>query len=545
MKASSTSPAPDAVPIRSAVWVELATLAGLCAFLFFFGLGSVGLIGADEPRYPQVAREMLARHDWITPVLDGIAWLEKPPLYYWGAMLSYRVLGVTDWASRVPTAAMATALLFAVYLFVRRFRPGSQLDAALIVGSSIGVVGFARAASTDMPLTATFTIAMLAWFTWLEIGKKLWLLVFYAFIALGTLAKGPVAPVLAALIIVVFAGLQKEWSLITRTLWWPGIVLFLGIALPWFVLVQVRNPQFLRVFILQHNLARYSTDAFRHRQPFWYFIPVIILGLLPWSLLAIAGAVRSLRDWLHSQTPEISDLQLFLFLWGLLPVLFFSISQSKLPGYVLPAVPAFGMLAANWIAQQSSAGEKPHFWLLALHSAISGMLLGGVLLVNYSLLHIKPGSLAAWVAGTAAALTFVAIMVSVRVSGVRLLRFVTLLPLVLGLGFVVRYAAPTIDSRLSARPVEREIATIETTRSTLAVFEVSRQLEFGLTFYRNQPVHRYERGEIPAGEHILVALAGSQTRVQERVAGRRVSRIGEYPPQKLEFYWVQAAARSH
>lgn len=503
------------------------------------------MIGADEPRYAQVAREMLARGDWVTPVLNGVAWLEKPPLYYWGAMLSYRIFGISDWAARVPTAMFASVMVFAVYVFMRRFRRGWQLDAALIVGSSVGVIGFARAASTDMPLTATFTIAMLAWFTWLQTGTRVWLAVFYFFLALGTLAKGPVALVLAGLLILAFAALQNEWRLILRTLWPPGVLLFLAMALPWYVLVQLRNPQFLRVFILEHNLARYGTDVFRHPQPFWYFVPVMLLGLLPWSVLVLAGALRAVRDWLESRDPEVSELQIFLLLWGLLPVLFFSISQSKLPGYVLPAVPAFGMLAANWIGEVSLSDRKPHFWLLALHSAISAFLLGSVLLVNYSLLHVKPSSPAAWTAGIVAMLAFAAMMFSVRTAGVRFLRFATLVPLVLGLAFVVRYASPTIDARLSARPVQREIASIETSRSVIAVLEVPRQLEFSLTFYRDQPVQRYERGEIPAGAHLLVARSGMQAKVQEKVSGRRVTRIGEFPSQKLDFYWIQAGGQAH
>ena len=136
-------------------------LAGFCGFLFFFGLAYFGLIGADEPRYAQVAREMLARHDWITPTLGGKPWLEKPPLYYWQAMLAYSIFGVSDWAARLPSAADATLMVIVIYLFLKSLRPGFQLDGALMTASAAGVIGFARAASTDMPLAAMFTIALL------------------------------------------------------------------------------------------------------------------------------------------------------------------------------------------------------------------------------------------------------------------------------------------------------------------------------------------------------------------------------------------------
>jgi hypothetical protein len=186
-------------------------LAGFCGFLFFFGLAYFGLLGADEPRYAQVAREMLARHDWITPTLGGKPWLEKPALYYWQAMLAYSVFGVSDWAARLPSALDATLMVVAVYLFLRRFRPGFQLDGALMTASASGVIGFARAASTDMPLAATFTIAMLAWYAWYESAGKRYLAMSYIFLGLAMLAKGPVAPFLAAVIVIVFATAKGDY----------------------------------------------------------------------------------------------------------------------------------------------------------------------------------------------------------------------------------------------------------------------------------------------------------------------------------------------
>src|SRR5581483_6657325 len=151
--------------------------------------------------YAQVAREMLARGEWITPYLYGRPWLEKPALYYWEAMLAYKVFGVHDWTARLPSAVSATALVTAVYVFFRRFRPDGELDAALITASAVGTIGFARGASTAMPLAAPFGIAMLAWFYWRESGSRRGLLIFYFFLALATLAKGPVTIVLATLII--------------------------------------------------------------------------------------------------------------------------------------------------------------------------------------------------------------------------------------------------------------------------------------------------------------------------------------------------------
>ena len=141
---------------------DTLALIAFCGFLFLLGLQIVGLVGADEPRYAQVAREMLARHDWVTPVLYGHPWLEKPPLYYWCAMIAYKGAGgVSDSAARLPTAVLSSLMIFFIYVWSRRFRPGMQLDAALITASAAIVVGFGRSASTDMPLTVMFTVAML------------------------------------------------------------------------------------------------------------------------------------------------------------------------------------------------------------------------------------------------------------------------------------------------------------------------------------------------------------------------------------------------
>src|SRR5207245_1039657 len=166
---------------RSRLLTVWLLLAGFCGFLFFFGLAHVGLVGADEPRYAQIAREMLVRHDWITPTLGGQPWLEKPPLYYWQAMLAYHIFGVSDVAARIPSACNATLLVIAIYLFFRKFRRGVEVDAALITASCASVIGYARAASMDMALAAAFAIAMLAWWGWRETGQRKYLVAFYIF----------------------------------------------------------------------------------------------------------------------------------------------------------------------------------------------------------------------------------------------------------------------------------------------------------------------------------------------------------------------------
>lgn len=523
-------------------------LAGFCAFLFFYGLAQFGLIGADEPRYAQVAREMLERRDWITPTLGGQPWLEKPPLYYWQAIVAYKIFGVSDFAARLPAAFDATLLVLAIYFFLRRIRPGSELDGALIVASSAAIVGYARAASTDMPLAATFSIAMLAWWLWREKGRTLSLLFFYVFVALGALSKGPVAPFLALLIIASYAAITREWKIIFKTLSFPGILLFCIVALPWYWLVQIRNPQFFREFIIEQNLGRFSHNLYHHTQPFWYYLPVAALAMVPWIVFVTAACTQVAqksrrRNQAAAQTDFPFHLNLFASCWLTVPIIFFSLSQSKLPGYVLPAIPAGGVLLANYLLERRQEDEKPTArWLIILHSFVAaGVVLPALLIAYIVLRHRLPGGKPMLVALLVVFVLCVAMALTLAgKSGLRLFRFVTLIPVVLAVAAVLKLGALPLDQMLSARPLAKEIAAIETDKLPLAIYHVPRELEYGLTFYRNQLTINYAWGKIPGQEHLLVAPEDSQVEVAKLLIGRRVSFLGHYAPQHVDYFWIAA-----
>jgi 4-amino-4-deoxy-L-arabinose transferase-like glycosyltransferase len=529
-------------------------LAGFCAFLFFYGLAQFGLIGADEPRYAQVAHEMLERHDWITSTLGGQPWLEKPPLYYWQAMLAYAVFGVNDWAARLPSAVDATLLVLAMYFFLRRFRPGFEVDGALIAASCAGVTGYARAASTDMGLAASFAVGMLAWWGWRESGKKSYLAVFYFFMAVGTLAKGPVAPFLAALIIVAYAIAVREWWLILKSLWLPGVVLFCAVALPWYIAVQMRNPGFFQEFIIQHNLGRFSENLYHHTEPAWYYLPIAMLALVPWSLFVIVSFVQSVRRLWNDrrsgslETPDPkSQLGIFACCWLLIPVIFFSISQSKLPGYILPAIPAGSILLIEYLRQHLEENESAPVatWPAILHALLVSAPIIPALLIAYLLTqHRLPAGQPMFVALAIAFVLCAGVALTlVRKNGLRMVRFVTLIPVVLAVGAVLKLGAQPLDEILSARPLAREISTVEMHPLPLAVYHVRRELEYGLTFYRNHLTFNYDWGRVPQEEHLLVAPEGSQAAIEKLVPGRKVSYLGHYDAQHVDYFWVAAPSR--
>jgi 4-amino-4-deoxy-L-arabinose transferase-like glycosyltransferase len=525
--------------------VDWLLLIGFCAFLFFYGLSNFGLIGADEPRYAQIAREMLQRRDWVTPVLQGKPWLEKPPLYYWQAMLAYSLFGVSDCTARLPSAVDAALMVIAIYCFLRRFLSGAQVDGALMTASAAGIIGFARAAATDMPLAAMFTIAMLGWFAWFECGSRRYLAACYVFLGFATLAKGPVAPFLAASILVLFAIVTKDYTLPRRTLWIPGVLLFCLTALPWFIAVQLKNPQFFRVFILQHNLERFGTNLYHHIQPFWYFVPVTLLALVPWTVLAAASLIQSGQTWWSKRDqplPLEGGLNLFCVIWLLVPAIFFSISQSKLPGYILPSIPAATLLAAQYVRQQVTDREPPSAVVAVLHAIVAAALLVPALMIQYLILqHRIPWGRAAVISCSLAALLAIALTFSLRSRiGWGAIRF-TLVPIALAVAAVLRLGAPSLDAALSARPIANQISKLDT-GLPLAVFRVSRDVEFGLAFYRNQTIFEYQTGQIPPTGHLLVAPEGTQLEIARLVPGRRVSYLASFAPQGLDFYWVAAAA---
>jgi len=531
---------PADFPVRQRLR-EALLLVGFCLFLFFYGLGQFGLVGADEPRYAQVAREMLQRHDWITPTLGGKPWLEKPPLYYWQAMIAYRIFGVSDWAARLPSAVDASLIVLAVYMFLRKLRPGFLVDGALITASVAGILGFARSASTDMPLAAMFSLALLSWYAWWETSRKLYLSAFYVFVALAALAKGPIAPALAGVVILFFALAAGDVRILLRTLWLPGLALFILVALPWYIAIQTRQPEFFRIFILEHNFARFGSNLYHHEQPFWFYLPVAALALVPWSVFVAAALFETVRGWWAERATlfQSSDaLSFFLLLWLVVPIFFFSLSHSKLPGYIMPAIPAGPLLVTEYVRRH--VDDPPSTGLNTLHALLASAILVPAFNVAYLVLqHRLPLGRGLVVASVIALI--VAIGIAITLAGklrLRLLYFVTLVPVVLAVASLIRIGSPMIDQTLSARPVARQLSSMEMKPLPVAVLGVRRETEFGLAFYRNQTISRYEISGVPEGEHLLVTPAGARNVVAKLTGNRRVSFLGDFAAQNLDFYWI-------
>ncbi|MEO6802502.1 MAG: glycosyltransferase family 39 protein [Granulicella sp.] len=576
--------------IRSPAPKEFAVLFIVTTFLLLYGLvplfggDQLGLVGADEPRYAQIAREMLEAHSnachevhakitprgfhvvdfedsfhclvggTITPILYGQPWLEKPALYYWRAMSFFKEFGISDWSARLPSSSGAFFLILLIFLHLRRFRPGGHLDAALITASCVAMVSFSRGASTDMQLAAPFCIGMLGWYAWYETGKKFWLFDLYFFGAAATLAKGPVAPFLALAIIILFLGLRKEWSALRRTIWIPGLILYFAMVLPWYIAVQKRNPTFYRAFFLEHNLERFASNRYQHHQPFWYYFAILLVALMPWTILALRALVDALQvsiaEWKVRHKPQryLGHVRAgdafpeFLVLWALFPILFFSFSGSKLPGYILPSIPPLTILTGDYLYRIRRAGLPR--WLHWSHASLCAILVFVLLLAPQ---HMKYDTLVPpvrWlVIATLSALAIGAIVfLIIRRWGVAQVRNATLLPIVVSLVFLLGFHGKELDLSYSARPLARQIQAQAPHVKIVAALGVRRDIEYGLAFYRNHELVHYGADGVPAEEHLLVAPANDSAELQQWLTGRIYEPLFLYESQGLEVYRVFPAA---
>ena len=325
-------------------WLVLL-FCGIVAYLtLFYQLGNLAFVGADEPRYARVGEEMNLRGSYVTPTLNFRPWLEKPPLLFWAEAASFKVLGVHEWSARLPVALSALfTLLMAGFLSLELAGWRAAILTALVLSTSGLFFVFGRVASTDMPLVAMLTAAMVFGFLGTSRKAILWGGGAGCALALAVLAKGPIA-------IVLFGGVFLLYFLWVQGSSWTwkqsvaGVTLFLTLAVPWFWKVWLENGyDFVATFWLNHHLARFVTGIHHHSQPFWFYFPVLIFGFFPWVFFLGSPLVRSWRNGMHL-TGAVSRGSLFLWLWAGFPLLFFTLSESKLAGYILPVLPPLAVV---------------------------------------------------------------------------------------------------------------------------------------------------------------------------------------------------------
>jgi len=343
-------------PSTLAKRVYLLLFALIIAF-YCYGLGKLPLLGPDEPRYAQVAREMLLSGDFITPTLGHHTWFEKPALLYWTIAAAFKVFGVTEWAARFGPALcglLTVAALWCVGRELDREEPrGFAFWTVVVTASCLGLIVFSRAVSFDVVITMTTTWS-LALFLLHELRNKRSLLVgFYIFVGLSLLAKGLVGIVIPFGVVSVYYVLRRAWP--SRSVWlslfW-GVPLALAVSAIWYGPVIARHGwTFIDEFFIQHHFARYMSNKYHHPQPIWFYPVIVLMLALPWTPYLIV-AIAKVRRWDWRGGDSLSIVRVFAVAWLLLPIVFFSFSGSKLPGYVLPVLPGVVLLVSDRLTRK-------------------------------------------------------------------------------------------------------------------------------------------------------------------------------------------------
>lgn len=384
------------------VWLLL--FIAIIAF-YFYGLGHMPFVGPDEPRYAQAASEMFLRGDLITPTLGGHTWFEKPPLLYWMMMVSFRLFGISEWAARVGPAVSGLLTVLAVFWVGRRVCRSSterQLSglapwSAIIAASTLGIIVFSRGVGFDIVITMT-TAWALGFLLVSELAendkrRRLFLAGFYVFVGLSLLAKGLIGLVIPFGVVGVYQLLRGEWparAFLSSLAW--GLPLAFALASTWYVPVIVRHGwPFIDEFFLQHHFARYLSNKYRHPQPFYFYLLILVPLSLPWSAFLIEGLLKA-RNWQWRGADPRNKLRVFAAAWLLMPLVFFSFSGSKLPGYVLPVLPAAALIAGERLTKFLS-GEPSGFWAMRITGTIFG-----IFVLAGSVFVVRSGSLSFWCA---------------------------------------------------------------------------------------------------------------------------------------------------
>lgn len=410
----------------------------IAALLWFGSLEHRPLLDPDEGRYSEIPREMVASGDWITPRLNGIKYFEKPPLQYWMTALAYEAFGAHHWSARLWTALCGfLGILLVGWTGSRLFGPVAGWNGALVLGSSLGYVAAGQVSTLDMSVTLFLTLALCGFLLAQQDGadsraRRGWMLAAWAAAGLAVLSKGLIGLVLPVLALGAYVLLQRDWKVLGRLHLGWGLGVLIAVTAPWFVAVSLRNPEFPGFFFVHEHFQRFLTQTHQRYQPWWWFIPVLLVGAMPWVL---AGAGGLAKAWAADRTgPGAFRPRRFLLLWAATIFLFFSASSSKLHAYILPMFPAMALLAGEYLAglndRQRAWQAAPGIALgLALVSAGLYGTLSDALGPEYR--AYAPWVLAAGALGLAGALG--AVFSARRGSGARALTFLATGSLVMAL----------------------------------------------------------------------------------------------------------------
>ncbi len=358
---------------KTFVWLLLL----LFCIIWFYMLGARTLVPSDEGRYAEMAREMVATGDWITLRLNGLKYFEKPPLQTWMNAITFELFGLGDWQARLWAGLCGLLGVFLVaFTGSRLFHARIGFYAALVLGSSFLWAGLGHINTLDMDLSGMMTIALSSLLlaqrgdiSYRE--QRNWMLLCWAGMALSVLSKGLIGLLIPGAVLVLYTLFSRDWSIWKRLNLVLGLTLFLLITMPWFVLISLKNPEFPQFFFIHEQFQRFTSKIHNRYGPPYYFVPILILGIMPWLGVLFQSLWNSARE---RSTVSGFQPKKMLLIWSIFIFVFFSISDSKLPSYILPIFPALALLIACQLDNASNKSVQASAWLLLL-SAVIGLAL--------------------------------------------------------------------------------------------------------------------------------------------------------------------------
>lgn len=360
----------------------LWTLLILFLLVWFYMLGARTLVPTDEGRYAEMAREMVATQDWITTRLNGIKYFEKPPLQTWMNAITFELFGLGEWQARLWTGLCGLlGIGLVAYTGRRVFNERTAYYAPLVLASSFFWAGMGHINTLDMGLAGMMTISLCGLLLAQRNDanrneQRNWMLACWAGMALAVLSKGLIGIVLPGAVLVLYTLLSRDWAIWKRLHLVKGLILFFAITTPWFVMVSLKNPEFPQFFFIHEHFQRFTSKIHSRSGPWYYFIPILLLGILPWLGVMFQSLFQSLREPGRSagSFASLSDGKFqpgkMLMVWSVFIFFFFSISGSKLPSYILPIFPALALLIGSYLDRASYKAIVVSASLVALSCAI-------------------------------------------------------------------------------------------------------------------------------------------------------------------------------
>ena len=382
-------------------------LVAFCA-VWFYALSARTLVPTDEGRYAEMGREMVVTNDWITPRLNGIKYFEKPPLQTWMNAATFKAFGFGEWQARLWTGLCGLLGIALVALAGRRLYGGAvAFSAATVLASSFLWAALGHVNTLDMGLAGMMTVSLCS----LLIAqrndaapaeRRNWMLACWAGMALAVLSKGLIGIVLPGAVLVFYTVLARDWAIWRRLHLLAGLLLFFAITVPWFVLVSLRNPEFAWFFFVHEHLQRFTSNVHHRAGPLFYFVPILALGLMPWLGTLPQAMWNARRDSAAGFQPKI-----LLGTWAVFIFVFFSVSGSKLPSYILPIFPALALLIGCHLQQAGRRSVMISAGMLALFAAVGLALLPKVAAMASNAFEAPLYREYGWWVGVTAALTLV------------------------------------------------------------------------------------------------------------------------------------------